>query len=600
MGFFYKDSNHDVNKCSFLIQGLLLAGCLLLASCAPAPSPTPTPDPTATTIPPDSGPIQVSVFDRNDNPLLKGVVVRVPGTNQVDGDDHDVLRLDSCNDGQYITAWAVGYYIASIGCRTNATEYNIKLTPFNVSNNTVLSWISAGGIENPLPSCSTCHSNSAGMNEYPEWLRDGHSNVFHEPYFWTMYLGSDINGIRGEITRWSLDNQGNQARALSSTIPYSNTGFKLDFPSESGNCAYCHAPASAIGSQVRMDISQTIVEARSGRTNSYTEGINCDICHKVVGIQLGSDKKPFPDKPGVLSYEFIHEDRFLFMGPRADAMNIAVPNLNVSCAPIFSESGFCAPCHTAKFNGTQIYDSYGEWLSSSYSDPKKGSYKTCQACHMLPAGITDIAEAPQTTSRQACSQYNETYSDLNHNMLLRGDDNIPALIKQAAEVKLKPEVKDGKINLTVTVTNINAGHKFPTDSPLRHLILVIEATTSSGAQLPMIEGERIPLWGGVGNSQLDYAGKPGKIYANILMSKDTFFAPSIDYWNAVQPAWKDSDTRLPPLSPVDSKYVFALPPNGEANFHVKLIYRYAFIDLARQKGWPVNDIIAFEAEARVP
>ena len=30
--------------------------------------------------------------------------------------------------------------------------------------------------------------------------------------------------------------------------------------------------------------------------------------------------------------------------------------------------------------GTLIYNSYGEWLDSPYSDPKTG--KTCQECHM--------------------------------------------------------------------------------------------------------------------------------------------------------------------------------------------------------------------------
>ena len=68
----------------------------------------------------------------------------------------------------------------------------------------------------------------------------------------------------------------------------------------------------------------------------------------------------------------------------------------------------------------------------------------------------------------------------------------------------------------------------------------------------------------------------------------------------MEPAWKNSDTRIPSGKAAESKYVFALPPNGKAHFHVKLIYHYAYIDLARQKGWPVNDIIAVEAEANIP
>ena len=97
MSFFYKNLIHcSIHK--LLLRGLFLMECIILASCLPPP--TPPPKPTATSIPPDSGPIKVPVFDRNDNPLMKGVVVRVVGTNQVDGDDNDRLRLDSSNDSQ--------------------------------------------------------------------------------------------------------------------------------------------------------------------------------------------------------------------------------------------------------------------------------------------------------------------------------------------------------------------------------------------------------------------------------------------------------------------------------------------------------------------
>ncbi len=61
-----------------------------------------------------------------------------------------------------------------------------------------------------------------------------------------------------------------------------------------------------------------------------------------------------------------------------------------SYLPLLSESQFCAGCHFGVFggvvgmgevkDGTVIYNSYGEWLSSPYSDPKTG--KTCQQCHM--------------------------------------------------------------------------------------------------------------------------------------------------------------------------------------------------------------------------
>ena len=54
--------------------------------------------------------------------------------------------------------------------------------------------------------------------------------------------------------------------------------------------------------------------------------------------------------------------------------------------PIQKESAYCAPCHFGKFWEVEIYNSYGEWLDSPYSDPETG--QTCQDCHM-PPGLND-------------------------------------------------------------------------------------------------------------------------------------------------------------------------------------------------------------------
>jgi len=594
MRFFFKNLKRVLHLKFFL------AGCIFLSACLPAqPTPEPTPQPTAEK---SYGSIIVNVSGQ----LAENVIVRVPESGEVAQNDNGTLKLVACGTNQHITAWAYGYKINTVGCETEKKVYDVQLTPIAMSNNSHLSWIPAGINSDPNFNCQTCHSNPNGLDEYLEWQRDGHASVFQDPYFEKMYLGSDNSGYTIGNTQWGFDNQGHQARVLPNPgLPYYGTGFKLDYPTETGNCVYCHAPAAAIGSQTRMDLTQTIYEARRGQSSIFTEGITCDICHKVVNVQLDGNKVPFPDKPGVLSYEFVHDNRFLFMGPNTDAITNNVPGQDFSCAPIFSKSEFCAPCHTAEFNGTQIYDSYGEWLASPYNkDPNKKEYKPCQACHMPPDGITDLSEAPKMSEREACSPNNNKFSDFNHDMMLHGDDNISALIKQAADLKVDTKVDKGVITVTVTVSNVNAGHKFPTDSPLRHLILVIEATTTSSARLPQIDGPTIPLWGGDGNTIYDYAGRPGEIYANILIAKDTSFSPEVAYWNPVQPAWPawkktdsqtiSADTRILPGKTAESMYVFGLPPNGKATFNVKLIYRYAFVDLARQKGWPINDIIAKE------
>ena len=584
---------------------VLMAGLIFLPACLPTPPP---PDPTSTPEPVIYGNIVVKVFNSGDpDNIVDDYIVRVAETNEIAGNDNGVMKLKNCSDGQHITAWASGYYIKTENCISDKTEYKISLDPITFSNNTNLSWITAGSGNEPLLNCISCHNGQieSKLFEYKQWQIDGHSTVFYDQYFSTMYMGDDIYRNQVINTTWTLGELGHQIRILQNpSVPYWGTGFKLDYPTENGNCVYCHAPTSAIGSQTRPDLSSTINEARYGQSNIFTEGINCDICHKVVNVLLDSNGYPHQDKPGILSYEFIHSDRNLFMGPLTNAMDINNMVQNFSCAPVFSESSFCAPCHTAKFSDMQIYNSYGEWMNSKYGKAENKEYKTCQSCHMLPEGITELSEAPLPNERSACSTNNKSYFDFNHNMMLRGEDNMPSLIKQAGEMNITGEIKNKKIELNVIVSNTNAGHKFPTDSPLRHLILVIDAKASSGTQLPLISGDRIPKWGGIGTTSLDYAGKPGQIYANILMSEDTYFSPAVDYWNPTQLAWdksddppmKSSDTRIGPFSSAESKYYFPFPSNKKVSINIKLIYRFAFIDLARLKGWNCPDILITEWE----
>jgi hypothetical protein len=251
----------------------------------------------------------------------------------------------------------------------------------------------------------------------------------------------------------------------------------------------------------------------------------------------------------------------------------------------------------------QIYNSYGEWQESPYANPdNKAEYKTCQACHMVvnngtPGGDTQVI----TATRAACEQSNVAYKDYSHNMMQRGDDSISGLIKEAASLNVETSLADGKIQIRVRVVNEKAGHKFPTDSPLRHLILVVDVTDNRGTPLLQIGGNTIPLWGGVGsNTAMDFAGRPGQIFANMLMDKDTNITPTFSYWNPTQPAWSGSDTRLVPRVEVFSEYAFAAPANGSAIVSVRLIYRNAFIDAARQKGWPVTDILVTQTTVNVP
>jgi len=233
-----------------------------------------------------------------------------------------------------------------------------------------------------------------------------------------------------------------------------------------------------------------------------------------------------------------------------------------------------------------------------------------------------------SAQRQACSANNTNFQDFNHNMMNFGVDSssskeIPRLVKNAADIGLNFDAEPtgtNTLDVRVTITNTKAGHNFPTDSPLRHLILVVRAEDRVGTELIQVGGERIPNWGGPGpispldiantlerTGIKDYSGLPGKIFANLFVEEATNLSPGIAYWNETKAASVNSingatsDTRLRPFAPDTSIYSFANPDAGNVKVTIQLIYRFAFYDLMVWKEWfDRPDIMVAQVECKGP
>jgi hypothetical protein len=287
--------------------------------------------------------------------------------------------------------------------------------------------------------------------------------------------------------------------------------------------------------------------------------------------------------PGVMSYEFRrpHEGHQFFAGPLDDV----APGED-TFSPLQRESRFCAPCHHGVFWDVVIYNSYGEWLESPYSDPESG--KTCQDCHMPPSGATRFA-LPEKGGLER-----DPATIFSHRMPGAADEE---LLRNAVTMSVDAEIVGEKLGVTVTVTNDLTGHHVPTDSPLRHVILLVRATGPSGNRLSQLEGSILPEWTGEGDpADGCYSGLPGKAYAKILSEEWTRVTPTGAYWN---PTRIESDNRLAAFETDVSKYVFDLGSNEEVLVGVDLIFRRAFRELMEQKGWIVPDIVMERASMRV-
>ena len=279
--------------------------------------------------------------------------------------------------------------------------------------------------------------------------------------------------------------------------------------------------------------------------------------------------------PGVLALEFRRPPKGhqFFAGPLDDV----APGED-TFSPLQKESRFCASCHFGVFWDTLIYNSYGEWLESPYSDPDTG--QTCQDCHMPRVGATHFVRPDKKGLAR------DPATIFSHRMPGASDHEF---LQDAISLSVSAQIEESHLKVNVSLTNRGAGHHLPTDSPLRHLILLARARDSERNPLAQRAGPILPAWVGIGDpNQGRYAGLPGKVFAKVLEAMWTGVTPSAAYWNRTRIV---SDNRIPALATDTSQYTFDAPGTGPVTVDVTLLFRRAFIELMQQKGWQVPDII---------
>ena len=528
-----------------------------------------------------AGPGQISGSVRDSGGPVAGAIVRIQGTAISAVSRSDGTFVIDGVDGEtevHLTGWAPGYYIGrSDVVHAGSEAVEIALARHHITDDPTYRWIlvdqSTG--EDEGRGCAHCHSRSGTDLAFDlpvdEWRRDAHSRSGTNPRFLSMYFGTDLDGNQSPITRYRMSREyGPSPIRPDPEDPYFGPGYRLDFPNTTGNCAACHMPMAAVEAPYGTDPSA------AGEFGA--EGIGCDFCHKIWRVRVDSRTGlPFPNTPGVLSFDLLRPGpgHQLFIGPLDDV----APGEDTYSA-LQRESALCAPCHFATFWSTVVYGSYSEWLDSPYSDPVTG--QTCQDCHMPNVG-GDLFARPE-----AGGLVRDPAQIRSHLMPGAADAE---LLRNTVEMTASARLTNDTFEVDVAITNVGAGHYVPTDSPLRHLILVVRAVSAKGKPLELLAGERVPAWGGTGEPRDGaYAGLPGTIYARVLEELSTHEAPTAAYWN---PTRVESDTRIAPLATATSSYTFEVsdPGNDVVEIDVVLFYRRAFRSLMELKGWDVPDVV---------
>ena len=482
-----------------------------------------------------------------------------------------------------ISAWADGYYIAGGDEHRPGDSVDLVLQALPTADDPGYEWLSVDAPRTETGGgCAVCHS-SAGTDlgvDLPadQWRLDAHSGSAVNPRFLSMYAGTDLDGHHSPETRYVIDRDyGSVPLPPDPSLPYYGPGYQLDFPQNAGNCATCHAPMAAFDDPFGTDPT-----ALSGVA---LEGVGCDFCHKVQDVVVDPvTAMPLPLRPGVLSIDLLRppDGHQLFAGPFDDA----APGEDTFSA-IQTESRYCSSCHFAQFWDTVVYDSYGEWLRSDYSDPVTG--QTCQECHMPVTGAT-VFVLPSEGGRER-----EPATIVSH--LMPGASDVD-LLRSAIEVTAAGERVGNEVTVAVTIENVGAGHHVPTDSPLRQMILLVDARDPAGNAVPLVAGPVVPEWG-VSGDPADgyYAGRPGTAYAKVLEELWTGVSPTGAYWNRTRVV---SDNRIPALGADTTRYRFIAPAGVAITVDVTVLFRRAFIDLMDQKGWDVPDIVMADVTVPVP
>jgi len=276
-------------------------------------------------------------------------------------------------------------------------------------------------------------------------------------------------------------------------------------------CLSCHAPIIDLNGDGNLELRIT------------WEGINCEVCHSLVAVDLTGKGPKKVLEPGAVK-----------RGPIRDA--VETPAHQVAYSELHTQSLACAWCHEyVNPEGTPILTTYSEWQESTAAE--RG--ETCQECHM---GRTETQAADPRTEREAVARVNLHQVPGGHSL---------EQLHRAFAVGISPFRDGGDVVIEIQLRNKGAGHAVPTGMPGRRVILDVEVKTADGQQF---EAHEV-----YGKFFQDASGK--------RITRDSgYFARGVKL---------DSDTRIGPDETRTEVLRFPVSPRATAYINVRMTYEHA-------------------------
>jgi cytochrome c554/c'-like protein len=293
-------------------------------------------------------------------------------------------------------------------------------------------------------------------------------------------------------------------------------------------CLKCHAPIAVDKGDLSL------------RQKVSWEGITCDYCHSVKDVSLAGT-----NPRAVVEYSMIKH------GPVKDAESMAH---GTAYSEVHTSAAICAPCHEYRNSrGFAVLTTYSEWKSSRYATEGKA----CQSCHMY-----------RTAGDVVDPRVMQTNTPINLHQM-PGSHSLEQLSKTIS-AQLSASREGDQVRVQVAITNRAAGHFVPTGSPLRRLILDVEADSFGGQhfQEQRVYSRRVA----------DEKGTP------ILQEHVAFL-------NAAKVL---GDTRLAPDEKRTESFSFAIPPGTQTRVTATL--RYFYSPFARTES---QKLVTFSSMSRL-
>ncbi|MSP48012.1 MAG: hypothetical protein EXQ95_01670 [Alphaproteobacteria bacterium] len=422
--------------------------------------------------------------------------------------------------GREITAARPGHIIGGVTLKEGIFHYTLALPAIPEGDDATYPWVTAFPEDDRAPRTDFGREPCGACHRriLAEWQGSAHARSAVNPRFLAFFGGG------------------------------TDPSFKRDSPTADGGCATCHVPMAGDG-----DPRQAAGVAG--------EGVGCDVCHKIAEARPGNGAVT-----GIRAVDLRRPPfgRQTVFGPFDD-----VPRGRDAFAPVYAESRYCAACHQARIGGVPIYSEFEEWRASRFA----GAGVTCQTCHMRGDGrATTMSDlGPGRIERDPRTLSSHRFHD----------SRSPDLLAGAIKASLTTE-RDGRtLIVAFEITNHEVGHHLPAGSPMRHMLVSIEAE-ADGQALELIDGPVLPHWTGS-----DLAGKPGRTYAKLLRDLAGDAAHPAPPWRAVV---LESDTRIPAGGEDRSTYRFRLEGTGPIRIGATVRIRRTFPAWAEAHGLDIGEI----------